>query len=71
MCRGGKEPRWAVRLAEIVVEGNESQLCEPGEPNLNLGVEGRDGEQDGTVSLVTPQRPDVDVGWTKIEALKI
>lgn len=50
-----------------VVEGKkDSWLCEPGEPNLNLGVEGRDDGRSGTVSLGVVRRPNVDVGGIDI-----
>ena len=44
----------------------DSWLCEPGESNLYLGVEGRDDERGGTVSLGVVRRPNVEVGGIEI-----
>lgn len=54
-------------VEEGVVEGKkDSWLCEPGDPNLNLGVDGSDDGRSGTVSLGTARRPNVDVGGIEI-----
>lgn len=54
-------------MEEGVVEGKkDSWLCEPGEPGLSFGVDGRDDGRDGTVSLGTARRPNVDVGGIEI-----
>lgn len=50
-----------------VVEGKkDSWLCEPGEPKLYLGVEGRDDGRSGAVSFGIVRRPNVDVGGIEI-----
>ena len=54
-------------VEEGVVDGKkDSWLCEPGEPNWYLGVEGRDDGRGGTVSLGVDRRPNVDVGGIEI-----
>ena len=54
-------------VEEGVVEGKkDSWLCEPGDPRLNLGVEGRDDGRSGAVSLGIARRPKVDVGGIEI-----
>lgn len=55
------------RVEEGVVEGKkDSWLCEPGDPNLYLGVEGRDDGRGGMVSLGVARRLNVDVGGMEI-----
>ena len=54
-------------VEEGVVEGKkDSWLCEPGDPNLNFGVDGRDDGRSGTTSLGMARRPNVDVGGIEI-----
>lgn len=54
-------------VEEGVVEGKkDSWLCEPGDPNLYLGVDGRDDGCSGTVSLGIDRRLKVDVGGIEI-----
>lgn len=50
-------------VEEGVVEGKkDSWLCEPGDANSNLGVDGRDEGRSGAESLGMARRPNVDVG---------
>ena len=54
-------------VEEGVVEGKkDSWLCEPGDSNWDLGVEGRDDGRGGAVSFGTARRPNVDVGGIEI-----
>jgi len=54
-------------VEEGVVEGRKGpRLCEPGEPGLSLGVEGRGDGRGGTVSLGTARRPNMDVEGIEI-----
>ena len=54
-------------VEEGVVEGKkDSWLCEPGESTLYFGVEGRDDERGGAVSLGVVRRPNVEVGGIEI-----
>lgn len=54
-------------VEEGFVEGKkDSWLCEPGESNLYLGVEGRDDGRGGVVSLGVVRRPNVEVGGIEI-----
>lgn len=54
-------------VEEGVVDGKkDSWLCEPGDPRLDLGVDGRDDGRSGTVSLGIARRPNVDEGGIEI-----
>jgi len=54
-------------VEEGVVDGKkDSWLCEPGDPRLNLGVDGRDDGRSGAESLGMARRPNVDEGGIEI-----